>query len=83
MVLFEVHVLLRMASACTGPTLEIGEFSEETEGEITEKEAWGRLFPVGRGFMAFGEYDIYIVCCCLRSWQSRVWLLFFNFYCLN
>ena len=55
-------VLLRMASACTGPTLEIGEFSEETEGEITEKEAWGRLFPVGRVFMAFGEYDIYLVC---------------------
>ena len=51
----------KMANA--GPTLEIGECSEEVdggerEGEEEEVRAWGRLFPVGTGFTALGKLEI-------------------------
>ena len=41
-----------------GPTLDVDMMPSHSEGEDTEEtdsaEVWGRLFPVGKGFVAQG-----------------------------
>ena len=44
--------------AFSGPTLEAGIFEEEEEedidGEAGNLDAWGRLFPLGKGLNGLG-----------------------------
>ena len=55
-----LHSICSIEMASVGPTLEVdAEYSEEVDGgerEEEEEKAWGRLFPVGKGFTALGKF---------------------------
>ena len=58
------------------PTLDVvdGPFEEEEEEEAEEDrpEVWGRLFPLGKGFVAQGEASAPIM---LNSSPQKLWFL--------
>ena len=49
----------REKMASSGPTLDVGmvdEDEEEIDGELDVPEAWGRLYPLGKGLKGVGKY---------------------------